>query len=162
MVGIDSVSLSLITKPWATGGNWVHVEAKLGRADPVLSSSAPEPGVIWGSGSAPWLCSPSELTSLHEDGNLMGSSLDLAELAAGQPARVDITQQALEAPPPRVQVGNAKRARVGEWGARWEKDLYATLTDIHSCMMDGDLQPALFGCQEFGEAWDVVERGQEF
>ena len=79
--------------------SWVHTETQPGRADPVLSSSAPEPGVIWGSGSAPWLCSHSELTALHADGNSMGSSLDLAELAAGQLARADIIQQALEGPP---------------------------------------------------------------
>ena len=28
------------------------------------------------------------------------------------------------------------------------------------CMIEDNLQPALFGCQEVGEAWDVVERGQ--
>lgn len=29
-------------------------------------------------------------------------------------------------------------------------------------MIDDNLQPALFGCQEAGEAWDVVERSQVF
>lgn len=32
----------------------------------------------------------------------------------------------------------------------------------HTFLLDGNLQPALFGCQEAGEAWDVAERGQVF
>lgn len=75
--------------------SWVHMETQLDKADLALSSLVPDPGVIWGSGSAPWLCSHSELTAFMQMGVLMGSSPVLAELTTGQPARADITWQAL-------------------------------------------------------------------
>ena len=130
-VGGYSVSLSFITKPWALGGNLgcIRKPSWAGQT-PVLSSSAPEPGVIWGSGSAPWLCSHSELTALHADGNSMGSSLDLAELAAGQPARADIIQQVLEGPP--SPGGQRKRNQGWRMGGPGRRRTFMT----HSCMMD--------------------------
>ena len=37
---------------------------------------------------------------------------------------------------------------------------FLTHIDIHSCMIDDNLQPDLFGCQEADEAQHVVETDQ--
>lgn len=78
--------------------SWVHMETQLDRENFVLSSLVPDSGVIWGSGSAPWLCSHSELTAFVQMRVLMGSSPVLAELTTGQPARADIMWQVLGGP----------------------------------------------------------------
>lgn len=157
-VGGYSVSLSFITKPWALGGNLGCIR-KPSRAGQTPCSLPQRLSLgLFGVLDQPPGCVPAVSSLLFmQMGTRWAAVLTLQNSL--QVNLQELTSYSRRWKAPRAQVGNAKGTRVGEWGGgAGRRRTFMT----HSCMMDDNLHPALFGCQEAGDTWDVVKRGREF